>query len=134
MITRDVLILAKTIYGEARGEILLGQYAVAHVVLNRKNDHRWHNMSLAGICLQRAQFSCWLPSDPSCAILQNLHAESPRLAPMIIIAQAVIAGTHDDPTHGATHYHAVSIDAPRWARGKTPCARIGHHLFYRDIA
>jgi spore germination cell wall hydrolase CwlJ-like protein len=38
-------------------------------------------------------------------------------------------------TNGATHYHTDSlVPLPAWALGNSPCARIGHHLFYRGIA
>ena len=40
-----------------------------------------------------------------------------------------------DPTHGATHYYnpASVIAMPAWAAGVTPTAKIGHHVFYRDV-
>ena len=36
-----------------------------------------------------------------------------------------------DPTAGADHYCADYIAAPKWARGRTPTAKIGRHLFFR---
>ena len=38
----DVDILARTIYGEARGEGQEGMEAVACVVMNRYKDHKWY--------------------------------------------------------------------------------------------
>jgi len=38
----------------------------------------------------------------------------------------------DDPTGGATHYHARGL-MPAWARGQDPSAEIGNHLFYNDV-
>ena len=42
-----------------------------------------------------------------------------------------MAGEIADPTGGADHYYADYIAAPKWARGRTPTARIGRHLFFR---
>jgi spore germination cell wall hydrolase CwlJ-like protein len=46
------------------------------------------------------------------------------------IARRAVAGRLDDPTKGATHYHAAGI-SPAWSKGETPKAAIGRHIFYR---
>jgi spore germination cell wall hydrolase CwlJ-like protein len=38
----------------------------------------------------------------------------------------------DDPTGGATHYHAGGR-TPQWAVGRQPSAAIGGHRFYNDV-
>ena len=38
--TRDIDILVRTVYGEARGESALGKLAVAWVVVNRAREYR----------------------------------------------------------------------------------------------
>jgi hypothetical protein len=55
----DVDTLARTIYGEARGENMLGKRAVAHVILNRVKANSWWGKTIAGVCRYKWQFSCW---------------------------------------------------------------------------
>ena len=69
----DFEIMAKTIYGEARGETREGQIAVACVIFNRFRSGKWFSAkTLAGVCLKPLQFSCWNKSDPNSQILANL--------------------------------------------------------------
>jgi len=58
----DREILARTLWGEARGEGIDGMRAVAHVILNRVADARWPG-TVAEVCLQPSQFSAWLERD-----------------------------------------------------------------------
>ena len=49
-------------------------------------------------------------------------------------ARVVEALRHGAPDHtaGADHYENIqAFGTPRWARGQTPVALIGHHTFYR---
>jgi spore germination cell wall hydrolase CwlJ-like protein len=124
-------ILAQTIFGEARGEPLLGQYAVGHVVLNRASDPRW-GRSIAAVCLQRYQFSCWLAEDPNRARLDHVSLQDPAFVQCLQVALAILSGAHADQTQGATHYHTTAV-RPAWAREHTPCYTIGHHVFYNDV-
>jgi N-acetylmuramoyl-L-alanine amidase len=67
----DIDILARTIYGEARGEKIGGMEAVASVVINRvkraekKNGRYWWGNSVRDVCLKKWQFSCWNVNDPN---------------------------------------------------------------------
>lgn len=149
---RDRTIAALTIYGEARSESRLGKAAVAWVLLHRANNPRWWGgPDLASVCLMRSgqygQFSCWNPGDPNCstllalldggdtgrAVLSDDARINPLLTGCFAVLDDVLAGRIPDPTHGATHYHADYIARPAWARGHTPTATIGRHLFYADI-
>jgi spore germination cell wall hydrolase CwlJ-like protein len=50
---RDRDILARTLWGEARGETLAGQIAVAWTIRNRVNDGKdksWWGEGYAGVC------------------------------------------------------------------------------------
>ena len=127
----DLWTVAQTIYGEARGEPEAGKYAVAHVIANRARKHGIRPMD---VCLQPYQFSCWLKSDPNRAVLGILTLERGSFVACLRVAVEVLADLHEDNTHGATHYYAVSIPAPEWAKGHTPCARIGNHLFFNDVS
>jgi len=135
--TETETILAKTIYGEARGENITGKEAIASVVLNRleisrqKNGCWWGN-SIQEICLKPWQFSCWNKDDPNYAKLQNVSDEDAIYLICKRIAARAIANMVIDATNGATHYHTKSV-RPKWSIGKFPCATIDHHVFYNDI-
>ena len=131
-------ILAKTIWGEARGEPLAGQEAVAMVILNRvafsrkRGGKYWWGNDIAGVCQKPRQFSCWNTDDPNYRKLLRVNDSDPVYAACKRIAGRAAAGLLEDKTCGATHYHARNV-CPRWSIGKIPCAEIGSHVFYNDI-
>lgn len=126
----DYEIMAKTIFGEARGESEQGQIAVACCILNRFKSGKWFaGKTIAQTCQKPWQFSCWNKSDPNAQVLANLPY-STYSKYFYIIKQA----EEQDITNGATHYYAPSlVKTPKWAEGKKPCAEIGNHLFFKDI-
>ena len=135
--TEPETILAKTIYGEARGESITGKEAIASVVLNRlkiskqKNGYWWGD-SIKEICLKPWQFSCWNKDDPNYAKLQNLSDNDEIYIICKRTAARAAANLIPDATDGATHYHTRNV-RPQWSIGKFPCATIGHHVFYKHI-
>jgi len=124
----DMEILAKTIFGEARGEPHEGQVAVACVILNRWKSKKWFaGPTIAATCLKPYQFSCWNKSDPNSQKIAKLsYAQYSKYFDVIKEAEA------HDVTNGATHYHTEGIH-PKWAEGITPCKVFAHHVFYKDI-
>ena len=129
--------LARTLWGEARGEGAKGMEAVAQVILNRvkvaeaKNGY-WWGRDIISVCQKPYQFSCWNRSDPNYKQLLAVTEKDIHYATAVRIARRAVAGTLKDTTNGATHYHAKSV-APDWAAGQTPSAVIGHHIFYKLI-
>lgn len=128
----DAEILARTIWGEARGEGLAGMEAVAAVILNRVAAGRFGD-GVYGVCRRPRQFSCWNDGDPNLAKLLAVTDADARFALAVHIARRALGGALADRTGGATHYHAAYV-FPRWARGRTPSAEIGRHIFYAGIA
>jgi spore germination cell wall hydrolase CwlJ-like protein len=130
-------ILARTLWGEARGEGESGMEAVACVILNRcaisaaRKKYWWGN-NIIQICQKPYQFSCWNRSDPNYRKLQAVDLQDPDFARARQIARRALIGGLSDTTNGATHYHARGI-MPVWAQSEIPCARIGHHIFYRLV-
>jgi len=130
--TADVL--ARTIWGEARGEGVPGMEAVACVVLNRvkranqKGGYWWGN-NIIQVCQKPYQFSCWNRADPNFRKLLAVDASDLYFATAMRVANRTIAGVLKDSTGGATHYHARGT-LPYWAKGETPSAEIGRHVFY----
>ena len=130
MTENDLEIFAKTIFGEARGETHEGQVAVACCILNRFKSKKWFSArTIAGVCQKPWQFSCWNKNDPnSQKILRLSFPTYSKYFPIIEEAQ------QKDITDGATHYYAPAlVRCPDWAIDKEPCAKIGHHLFFKDI-
>lgn len=115
--------LAGAIYFEARGEPLLGQLAVAEVIVNRASSGRFP-ASYCGVVTQRSQFSFVkrgrMPAAPT-------GTETWRRAKAI----ALIAhrGLWQSQAEGALFFHASHV-APDWS-GKRQAARIANHVFYR---
>lgn len=134
----DIDILARTVYGEARGEGYRGMQAVANVVMNRvalADQHpHFGDGSPAAACKAPWQFSCWNPNDPNLTKIESVTSEDTVFAQAFQIANDAIKGLMSDITFGATFYYVKSSPTPNWAEGQTPCQIIGKHLFYKNIA
>jgi N-acetylmuramoyl-L-alanine amidase len=139
---KDRDILARTLYGEARGEGVAGQIAVAWTIRNRvemdlHNDGKpdWWGEGYAGVCLKKYQFSCWNKNDPNFPFLSGARQIPFReLAQARIAADQVIDGKVPDPTDGATHYYATTMPkAPVWAAKAKQTLKLGHHVFFKDV-
>lgn len=121
--------LAEAIYFEARGESVLGQIAVAEVILNRVDSSAWPN-SVCGVIRQgedranACQFSyrCDGRSDQP-----TEHAAYERIGK---VARVMLDGKPRILTDKATHYHNTRVQ-PRWAKRMVKTAKIGEHMFYR---
>ncbi|MGE4280086.1 MAG: cell wall hydrolase [Magnetospirillum sp.] len=131
-------ILARTLWGEARGEKVRGIEAVAALVMNRvkraqdRGGRYWWGSSIQQVCLKPWQFSCWNQGDPNRPKLEKVTEKDRVFRVCLRVARRAAAGTLDDPTLGATHYHTQAV-APPWARGRNPSVIIGNHLFYNDV-
>ena len=125
-------VLARTIYGEARGEILEGKQAVASAIMNRVAKKSWYGQDVEGVCLFPYQFSCWDPYDPNRKKLLAVDESDPVFVECLQIADEAISGVLRDKSNGATHYHTKHV-RPAWAAGKAPCYAVGAHLFYNDV-
>jgi N-acetylmuramoyl-L-alanine amidase len=135
----DKQILAVTGYGEARGEPIEGIVGVMSVIKNRVREGRF-GKGYSGVCLKPKQFSCWNEDDPNRPLLLSA-AESlisgsqvlPRALELcLLIAGGMVREIISDNTKGSNHYLTRKLynDAPpSWAKGKTPKALIGNHIF-----
>lgn len=123
---REVRCLAENVYYESRGEPLKGQVAVAKVTLNRVTEG--YAKSVCGVVHQSGQFS-WVNNRAELSSPYGtawLHA--------IGVAVAVLNEKHriEDPTNGATYFHATYIQwQPGWQRVQDSVRQIGNHVFYR---
>ena len=129
--------LARTLWGEARGEPTRGIEAVAAVVINRVARARakggfWWGDTVIAVCRKPFQFSCWNADDPNLAKLLAVRAGEAKFDLCLNVARQAVSGQLADPTGGATHYHARSV-RPAWAAGRSPTVEIGSHLFYANV-
>lgn len=130
----DVDVLARTVYGEARGEKLDGMQAVAWVILNRaKRGPPRFPEAIAEVCKQKWQFTCWAPGDPNAKVCAAATEADPYFALALYAAAGVLTGNVPDPTRGSDHYHTVSMSPyPAWAAKMQLQAIIGQHRFYAE--
>lgn len=143
----DIVTVACTVYGEARGEPFEGKVAVANVIMNRVKSPGWWGKDITSVCLAPWQFSCWNSNDPNRAIIETFRRSFMRkemygikgairdssFCECMSIAAAVIGGRLPDITEGSAHYYVKAIPAPPWAKGKKPTVEIGSHLFFANI-
>ncbi|MEO5336888.1 MAG: cell wall hydrolase [Magnetospirillum sp. WYHS-4] len=135
-------VLARTLWGEARGEKHEGRVAVACVILNRaaraqahrrrKGTRFWWGETPKEVCLQPLQFSCWNGSDQNLPKMLAVTEADKAFADCLAIARDALAGRLVDNTGGATHYINPKLVDPSWAKSMIETARIGRHAFYRE--
>lgn len=133
----EIDVLARTIYGEARGEPVRGKEAVAAVIMNRVRLARrrggyWWGDSIQTVCQKPWQFSCWNDNDPNRKKLLAVTRENSVFKTCLRVARRAVRGALKDPTRGSTHYHTLNVDPP-WSSGRAPVVIIGRHKFFNDI-
>lgn len=112
----DTYLLARAIYGEARGEPYIGQVAVAAVILNRVKDSRFPN-TVSGVIYQKNAFTC--VSDGQINLTPNQTA--------IKAAKDALSGW--DPTNGCLYYYNPSTATSAWIWTRQVRLKIGEHNF-----
>ncbi|MEL7347118.1 MAG: cell wall hydrolase [Pseudomonadota bacterium] len=121
--------LAEGLYFEARGESVMGQFAVAEVILNRVDSGRYPD-TVCAVLNQGAE------KLNACQFSYNCdgHAEEihePKAWDRVgKVAWLMLEGRPRSLTGNATHYHATHV-SPRWSKKLKQTARIGDHVFYR---
>ena len=132
---KEIEIMAKTIYGEARGEYfrkdggIKALEAVGHVIMNRSITEE---ITISEVCLKHKQFSCWNKNDPNRKVIENVTMTDPVYRICYIVATRIVCNDIDDITNGANHYYSDNLHKiPYWAKGKQPILKIGNHLFFK---
>ena len=132
-----LMCMAANIYHEAKNQPMVGQIAVAQVVMNRANDSRYPDnvcdvikqgltYKNGKVVLGKSQFSWYCDGKKDDVDKKSEKwRNSLRYASMVITNRITL-----DVTEGATHYHATYV-RPAWARTKTKTVRINRHIFYR---
>jgi spore germination cell wall hydrolase CwlJ-like protein len=123
-----VTCLAQNMWFEARGSSVSDQLAVAHVVLNRVADPRYPD-DICAVVWQPKQFS-WTHDGRSDRVRFGNRIDRRIWKELVQLSMAAMGGQLEDPTGGATHYHADYV-RPDWARRMDLLIRIDDHLYYR---
>jgi spore germination cell wall hydrolase CwlJ-like protein len=113
--------LAENTYYEARGEPLVGQYAVAEVTMNRMRSPEFPN-SVCEVVHRQGAFSWTYRSEH-----QAPYGYEWRRAQAV--AESVYDNIESPLVNGALFYHATHV-SPYWASTRTQVALVGRHIFY----
>lgn len=132
MNNKDKDTLARTLYGEARGEIakygIVPLIAIANVILNRYKKH--FAKTINDVCMAPYQFSCWNKNDPNFPKIIAVTPQDAIFRKCIAIAENVLSGKYPDITDDCDHYHACYAK-PYWAAYIQPKRIFGSHYFYK---
>ena len=112
----DLMLLARLIYGEARGESYVGQVAVGAVVLNRIKSASFPN-TMAGVIYQRYAFTA--VEDGQINLTPNATAKK--------AAQDALNGW--DPSYGSLYYYNPATATSQWIFSRKTITTIGNHVF-----
>ena len=128
------VVMGLTVYGEARGQPLEGQRAVAWVIRNRADHPCWWGSNIIDVCLKKSQFSCWNADDPNYHILINKETRTlPFIRALIKLCGSVLLDDPvNDPTLGCNHYCTNSvIKKTKKKKNQKPAVIIGDHAFFK---
>lgn len=112
----DIALLARLIYGEARGESYQGQVAVGAVVLNRVKSSSFPN-TISGVIYQKYAFTA--VSDGQINLTPNDTAKKAAIAAM----------NGWDPSYGALYYYNPVTATSQWIFSRQTTVVIGRHVF-----
>ena len=114
--SQDIALLARLIYGEARGESYVGQVAVGAVVLNRIKSPSFPN-TMSGVIYQRYAFTA--VNDGQINLTPNETAKK----------AAMDALNGWDPSYGAIYYYNPKTATSSWIFSRQTTVIIGNHVF-----
>ena len=112
----DINLLARLIYGEARGESYVGQVAVGAVVMNRIKSPSFPN-TMAGVIYQKYAFTA--VDDGQINLTPNATARKAALDAM----------NGWDPSYGAIYYYNPATATSQWIFTRKTTVTIGRHVF-----
>lgn len=137
---QEVKCLATMVYGEARGEPVKGQIAVAYTAVNRATKK-----TVCKVVLAPYQYSIFNDNPALRAAALSLDIEPKQKNPIdrdswqnaMKVALMVLHKEVPDPTKGSTHYLAPKVMAskkftyPKWSRVYTHTTTIENHKFFK---
>ena len=136
----DEVLLARMIFGEARGCERLEKIAVGYTAINRARDgKRWNGETVRDAILTPEQYSCFNEGDVNLEQIRDPYEyDKNSFDNCLEVARGILSGNYKDPTNGATHYFNPELAKPKWARkldkiGKIPTGNgLSAHEFYLE--
>lgn len=114
--SNDIYLLAKCVHAEARGEVYVGQVAVAAVILNRVKSPDFPN-TIAGVIYQPWAFTA-------------VHDGQINLEPNASAYNAAKDALNGwDPTYGCLYYYNPEVATSKWIFSRQTVVTIGKHVF-----
>lgn len=128
--TSEEMCMAQAVYFEARSEPLVGQVAIAEVILNRIVDTRYPNTACEVVfqnqhLRNKCQFSF------ACDGLSDRPRNASAWEKALKVVALVMNGERSGVAKRATHYHAAYV-SPRWSAHLSKLGQVGSHIFYRE--
>lgn len=136
----DEVLLARMLFGEARGCSREEKIAVAYSAINRINDgKKWNGTTLREVLLKPYQYSSFNKNDVNRKKLMDpLKYEPKAFEDCLEIAGEVLDGRYKELNFGQTHFFNPKSAKPSWADKIEKIGRIktsdgeSKHGFYRE--
>lgn len=116
----DIMLMARLIHAEARGESFIGKVAVGAVILNRLDSPLFPHTIYDVIMERNSAVYQFSPVGDGTINLDPCESS---------IQAAIQALSGDDPTGGALFFYNPDIATDRWIRTLPVITRIGNHVF-----
>ena len=132
----EISCLAEAVYFEARSESIVGQIAVAQVVMNRF-DLAMGTSTICSIVKQAKLDKDGKPLKHMCQFSYYCDGKSETIRNMeayhqaSVVAAMVIAGVGIEDLRDAVYYVGVG-SSPSWLKHMVFVKRVGNHLFYNE--
>ncbi|MGJ8528594.1 cell wall hydrolase [Maritalea sp.] len=133
--------LAKAVYHEARGEPEAGQWAVAQVILNRVQHHKYPD-TVCGVVYQNAHKAHRCQFSFACDGKSDKGGIGNRIVRISWVKAGLIANHAYKQFQQeksvellpltTLFYHASRVQ-PKWASAYQPVKKIGAHIFYTPL-
>lgn len=126
----EALCLAVAVFFESKGEPIKGQYAVAEVILNRRDNPKRYRDTVCGVVSERGQFQ-WYKNGNHQRV-PYLVKNKPHLYDKHWVTAKKVANdslkNKTNYTKGALFFNTLNMGV-RY-KTKVQSVRIGNHVFY----
>jgi len=115
----DYVLLARMLFGEARGCSEFERAQIGYSAINKINDGvEWNGRTLREVLNCEEIYDCFGSNDINWPFVSNPEKHDKKAWEKCLrVAKGVINREYEDKTKGATHYYNPSISAPYWAHG-----------------